>query len=118
MAVAFRDAASVGSSAAVATQAVTIPSTTQVGDLIILLSCQRVTSATWTTPTGFAVTVGPQSQTNNTSIAYHKVAVTGDAGASVTLDPSGSAAMCSAAIVFSGVDTTTPIDVVASANDS
>lgn len=109
MAVAVRDVASAAPGGTPC--AVTLPATIEAGDLIVL---------TFATQTGNTVsTSGITGLTQDVSstagsglfVAWHKVAVSGDAGASVSIAYTGVASKSAAmAVAFSGVDGTTPID--------
>lgn len=97
---------------------ITIPSATQVDDVMLLfVGVPGVigTDNSLTTPTGWTVIQsGSQDATSSRRIyhySFYRVAVAGDAGSSVTLDIVGNEDLYASMLVYSGVYTTSPIDV-------
>jgi hypothetical protein len=120
MTIALRDVATATTNlASIASQDIMLPSTIQADDLILIASCQRANNATWVTPSGYVLLHSQGTTTTSNSLAvFRKVAVAGDAGATVTMDPSSTAGMATVALVFSGVDTTSPVNASATAADT
>jgi len=102
-------------SGSAASVSVTIPATTQIGDLI-LVHLGNVGNDTVGTPAGWTSLL-TQVATGNTATQniLYKVAEAGDIGATATFTfSSASHACCAECRVYKGVDTTTPIDVAIS----
>ena len=118
MAISFINSAVASSSPNTAT-ALVLP-TLSANDLIIILAAVGDTANNGIpTPTGYSRVPGVSAtlysnDANDTNLdLYYKIAVAGDSGATVTLTATGgtNASNVGIAMVFRGVDTTTPFDV-------
>jgi PKD repeat protein len=100
----------------VKTKTVVVPAQTQSGNLMLLTVAQTSTS-TWSDPAGWTK-VDTTTSGSLTSTVWSKVASDSDLGSSVSIT-SGAYSHASMQIaVYSGVDTTTPIDAVTHAGDT
>jgi hypothetical protein len=91
---------------------ITIPSSVQANDLILLVGSKNATGATWTTPSGFTLWQSITDGVETTQgVVYYKVSDGSEGGTSATIDPSttntGIGAVC---LVFKNVDPADPID--------
>lgn len=118
MAISFVGSA-VGSSSPNTTTTITLP-TLQADDLIVIAAAVGDTANNGIpAPTGYSRVPGVAAtlyanDLNDTNLdLYYKIAVAGDSGATVTLAATGgtNASNAGIAMVFRGVDTTTPFDV-------
>lgn len=127
MAVAFRASAS-GKAESGGQVAVTIPSTVQAGDLLILgyiinsLTSSPGGQAAIATPPGWtAIPDATQADTSAEATVFYKIATTGDAGSTVTVTYTGSTDLprnCAILVAYSGVDQTAPFPVTPTKNAS
>ena len=108
-AVAFRDKAS-NSTTSAATLAVTIPATTQVGDFMVAFAAYAARTIP-TPPVGWTqlrTDVGVGTNGTN-SYVFYRTAQAGDPGATLTVTPASSGRGALSLLVYSGVNTSTPI---------
>ena len=93
---------------------VTIPSSAQSGDLLVLFFVANSTTSTYTGPSGWTQ-VQTQSGDGTLGRAYTKIATGGDAGSPVTVTSSGYAKDVTTVVGYRGVDPETPLSGSASA---
>lgn len=119
MAVAFR--VSTEAHATSGALAVTIPATVQAGDLLLLvggLNNGGSAGFDWSTPAGWTKKDDRSVGSNLYGVLYAKVAVSGDAGATVTLASGTTGKSCAILAAYSGVDQSSPIDGVAGLSET
>jgi len=93
---------------------VTIPSSAQSGDLLLLFFVANSTSSTYTGPAGWTQ-VQTQSGDGTVGRAYTKIATGSDPGTPVTVTSSGYAKDVTTVVAYDGVDPGTPLSDSASA---
>ncbi|MFT4220201.1 MAG: PKD domain-containing protein [Microbacterium sp.] len=96
-----------------------VPAATQVGDVMVLLYTNNLSSATVSAPAGWTEVAAATSSTGSvTGRAWTKVATASDLGGQVT--PTSSSAVKAAAtlLVYRGVDSADPVAAVESAFES
>ncbi|HSK34360.1 MAG TPA: PKD domain-containing protein [Propionicimonas sp.] len=92
---------------------VTIPPSTQAGDLLVLFFVANSTNPTYTGPAGWTQ-VETQSGDGTVGRAYRKIATAGDAGTPVTVTSSGYAKDVTTVVAYRGVDPGAPLSDSAS----
>lgn len=93
----------------------TIPGSVQAGDLLVIFGgINNGGNAThdWSTPAGWTKRDDRSIGSNLYAVAYVKTAVSGDAGATVTLTSATTGKSCVMVVALSGVDPSAPIDVI------
>lgn len=114
MAIAFR--ASNEAHVASGALTLTIPATVQAGDLLVVIAALNNAGNTgynWATPAGGWVRRDDRNVGSNLYAAvYSKIAVSGDAGATLTLTSASTGKSCGIVAAYSGCDQASPIDAL------
>lgn len=119
MAIAFR--ASAEAHVTTGSLTLTIPAGVQAGDLLLVVGAMNNggnASYDWATPSGWTKKDDRSVGSNFYAAVYSKVAVSGDAGATLTLSSSNTGKSCGIVAAYSGCDQGTPIDVFAGASET
>jgi PKD repeat protein len=111
-AIAFRASTSVNVSST--SWNVTVPSSVQAGDALILVVTSNSETSNPVAPAGWT-TVGTVVDDTMLSRVFERVATAGDAGSNVRIDQSGAYKMSIALLAYSGTSTSDPIAAAASA---
>ncbi|MFL6098639.1 MAG: PKD domain-containing protein [Actinomycetales bacterium] len=99
------------------TGTVTVPSTVQTGDVMVLFQSISSTSLTATDPAGWTPIATKSSGSGILTTAYTKVATASDAGSPVTVSWSGSGKVTMSVAAYSGVSPSAPVGAFATAVD-
>jgi hypothetical protein len=119
MAIAFR--ASAEAHVTTGSLTLTIPAGVQAGDLLLVVGAMNNggnASYDWATPSGWTKKDDRSVGSNFYGVVYSKVAVSGDAGATLTLASSNTGKSCGVVAAYSGCDQGTPIDVLTGASET
>lgn len=119
MAIAFRASAEAHVTSGSLT--LTIPATVQAGDLLLVVAAMNNggnAAYDWSTPAGWTKKDDRSVGSNFYAAVYSKVAVSGDAGAALTLASSNTGKSCAIIAAYSGCDQATPIDVFQAASET
>lgn len=119
MAIAFR--ASTEAHVTSGSLTLTIPATVQAGDLLVLVGGMNNSGNAaydWSTPSGWTKKDDRSVGANLYGVVYVKTAVSGDAGASLTLASSNTGKSCAILAAYSGLDQSAPVDVIAGLSET
>jgi hypothetical protein len=119
MAIAFR--ASTEAHVTSGSLTLTLPGTIQAGDLLIVVGGMNNSGNAaydWSTPSGWTKKDDRSVSSNLYGVVYTKTAVSGDAGASLTLASSNTGKSCAILAAYSGLDQSAPVDVIAGLSET
>lgn len=96
---------------------VTLPATVAAGDLILVRFATNA-NTTVSTPAGYGIVLDASSAGSTSSVIFSKIAVAGDAGATVSTTFGGSSRVTAVVLIYASgtFDPTTPINIVGHTN--
>lgn len=115
--IAFRGAAGPFAASGVNSATVTVPSSVQAGDALVLVLSTNST-VTGSTPAGYSLVGTQLASTAITTRVWQRVATPADAGSAVSVSLSGSAKTTLALVAYTGTSATSPIASFTGATDS